>query len=170
MQYIGLCGISRPIALLIIAGIFVFNLIIIIKRKVWFSSHCLWVGHETMACAVSLTMFLCIYYGERRAQFFQIKLPSISTKILAYIVLSFCWLLVHPVATISSKCRLPSQCLFVFQMTGDYSSMLSIGHASPRHNGNYTCLATNMAASGNLTATFHVDGKHGLQLSFNPFE
>ena len=59
--------------------------------------------------------------------------------------------------------------VLVFQMTGDYSSMLSIGHASPRHNGNYTCLATNMAASGNLTAAFHVDGKHVLQIIFNPF-
>ena len=35
-------------------------LIIIIKPEVWIIIHCLGLGHETMVCAVCLTMFLCI--------------------------------------------------------------------------------------------------------------
>ena len=37
----------------------VLNLIIIIKPEVWIINHCLGLGHETMVCAVCLTMFLC---------------------------------------------------------------------------------------------------------------
>ena len=33
-------------------------LIIIIKPEVWIINHCLGLGHETMVCAVCLTMFL----------------------------------------------------------------------------------------------------------------
>ncbi|XP_064598583.1 cell adhesion molecule Dscam1-like [Liolophura sinensis] len=43
------------------------------------------------------------------------------------------------------------------QKTGPYSSQLSINDASPRHDGNYTCYASNDAASSNYTASFHVD-------------
>ena len=32
-------------------------LIIIIKSEVWFINHCLGLGHQTMICAVCLTMF-----------------------------------------------------------------------------------------------------------------
>ena len=35
-------------------------LIIIIKPEVWIINHCLGLGHETMVCAVCLTMFLWI--------------------------------------------------------------------------------------------------------------
>ena len=37
----------------------VLYLIIIIKPEVWIINHCLGLGHETMVCAVCLTMFLC---------------------------------------------------------------------------------------------------------------
>ena len=35
----------------------VLYLIIIIKSEVWIINHCLWLGHEIVVCAVSLTMF-----------------------------------------------------------------------------------------------------------------
>ena len=39
----------------------VLYLIIIIKPEVWIINHCLGLGHETMVCAVCLTVFLCSY-------------------------------------------------------------------------------------------------------------
>ena len=39
---------------------YVLYLIIIIKSEVWIVNHCLGLGHETMECAVCLTMFLWI--------------------------------------------------------------------------------------------------------------
>ena len=39
----------------------VLYLIIIIKPEVWIINHCLGLGHETMVCAVCLTMFLHVY-------------------------------------------------------------------------------------------------------------
>jgi len=44
------------------------------------------------------------------------------------------------------------------QKTGAYSSLLSIGRADPRLNGNYTCTASNAAATVQHTAVLHVDG------------
>ena len=41
----------------------VLYLIIIIKPEVWIINHCLGLGHETMVCAVCLTMFLWINPG-----------------------------------------------------------------------------------------------------------
>ena len=38
----------------------VLYLIIIIKPEVWIINHCLGLGHETMVCAVCLTMFFCV--------------------------------------------------------------------------------------------------------------
>ena len=46
------------------------------------------------------------------------------------------------------------------QKTGAYSSLLSIGSADPRLNGNYTCTASNAAATAQHTANLHVDGKY----------
>ena len=40
----------------------VLYLIIIIKPEVWIINHCLGLGHETMVCAVCLTMFFLIIY------------------------------------------------------------------------------------------------------------
>ena len=41
-------------------NIFITYLIIIIKPEVWILNHCLGLGHETMVCAVCLTIFLWI--------------------------------------------------------------------------------------------------------------
>ena len=38
----------------------VLDLIIIIKPEVWIINHCLGLGHDTMVCAVCLTMFLSV--------------------------------------------------------------------------------------------------------------
>jgi len=46
------------------------------------------------------------------------------------------------------------------QKTGAYSSLLSIGSADPRLNGNYTCTVSNAAATDQHTASLHVDGKY----------
>ena len=42
-----------------IERICMFCLIIIIKSKVWTVTHCLGLGHETLVCAVCLTVLLC---------------------------------------------------------------------------------------------------------------
>ncbi|ESO90668.1 hypothetical protein LOTGIDRAFT_163888 [Lottia gigantea] len=44
----------------------------------------------------------------------------------------------------------------VIQTIGPFSSLLSISDVSPRHNGNYTCYASNAAAYTNYTAPLHV--------------
>lgn len=43
------------------------------------------------------------------------------------------------------------------QKLNDFITMLSIGDANPKHNGNYTCQASNAAATTNYTATLRVD-------------
>ena len=58
MQYMGLCVFSLPISLMMIVKIPVPNLIIIIKSEVWPICHCLWLGHETMVCALCFSIFL----------------------------------------------------------------------------------------------------------------
>ena len=40
-------------------NIYILCLIIIIKSEVWTTTHCLGLGHETMVCAVCLSIFLC---------------------------------------------------------------------------------------------------------------
>ena len=42
---------------------FVLCLIIIIKSEVWTITHCLGLGHETMVCAVCLSVFLCTWFS-----------------------------------------------------------------------------------------------------------
>ena len=62
IQYVGLCVFSLPISLVMVERIYC--LIIIIKSEVWTITHCLGLGHETMVCAVCLSIFL-IPYGPR---------------------------------------------------------------------------------------------------------
>ena len=57
IQYMGLCVSAYPI-LPWWSWECVLYLIIIIKPGVWIINHCLGLGHETMVCAVYLTMFL----------------------------------------------------------------------------------------------------------------
>ena len=56
-QYVGQCVFSLPISLVMIERIFLLCLIIIIKSEVWTITHCLGLGHETMVCAVFLSVF-----------------------------------------------------------------------------------------------------------------
>ena len=58
IQYVGLCVFSLPISLVMIDKIYILCLIIIVKSEVWTITHCLGLGHETMVCAVCLSIFL----------------------------------------------------------------------------------------------------------------
>ena len=58
IQYVGLCVFSLPISFVMIERIYILCLIIIIKSEVWTTTHCLGLGHETMVCAVCLSIFL----------------------------------------------------------------------------------------------------------------
>ena len=56
VQYVGLCVFSLPISSRMIERICILCLIIIIKSEVWTITHCLDFGHETMVCAVCLSV------------------------------------------------------------------------------------------------------------------
>ena len=58
IQYVGLCVFSLPISFVMIHRIYILCLIIIIKSEVWTITHCLGLGHETMVCAVCLSIFI----------------------------------------------------------------------------------------------------------------
>ena len=58
IQYVGLCVFSLPIPFVMIERIYILCFIIIIKSEVWTLAHCLGIGHETMVCAVCLSIFL----------------------------------------------------------------------------------------------------------------
>ena len=55
IQYVGLCVFGLPISFMMIERI------IIIKSEVWTIAHCLGLGHETMVCAVCLSILLWRY-------------------------------------------------------------------------------------------------------------
>ena len=61
IQYVGLCVFSLPISFVMIERICILCLIIIIKSEVWTIAHCLGLGHETMVCAVCLSILLLGY-------------------------------------------------------------------------------------------------------------
>ena len=56
----GMCVFSLPTPFVMIERIHILCLIIIIKLEVWTITHCLGLGHETMVCAVRLSIFLHI--------------------------------------------------------------------------------------------------------------
>ena len=58
IQYVGLCVFSLPISFVMIERIYILCLIIIIKSEVRTITHCLGLAHETMVCAVCLSIFL----------------------------------------------------------------------------------------------------------------
>ena len=62
IQYVGLCVFSFPISFMMIERIYILCLIIIIKSEVWSITHCLGLGHETMVCAVCLSIFLYMIF------------------------------------------------------------------------------------------------------------
>lgn len=47
----------------------------------------------------------------------------------------------------------------------EYSSILSISSVTSQHSGNYTCIASNSAASSNFTAPLTVNGKNPILLN-----
>ena len=57
-QYVGLYVFSLPTPLVMIERIYILCPIIIIKSEVWTITHYLELGHETMVCAVCLSIFL----------------------------------------------------------------------------------------------------------------
>ena len=58
IQYVGLCVFNLPIHFAMIERIDILWLIIIMKSEVWTITHYLGLGHETMVCAVCLSLFL----------------------------------------------------------------------------------------------------------------
>ena len=58
MQHLGLCLFRLTISLMMIVRICALNLIIIIESELWPICHCSRLGHETMVCAVWLSIFL----------------------------------------------------------------------------------------------------------------
>ena len=63
IQYVRLCVFSLPISFVMIERIYklcliIIIIIIIIKSEVWIITHCLGLGHETMVCAVCLSILL----------------------------------------------------------------------------------------------------------------
>ena len=62
IQYVGLCVFILPIPFVMIERIYILCLIIIIKSEVCTITHCLGLGHETMVCAVCLSVFLSLQH------------------------------------------------------------------------------------------------------------
>ena len=58
IQYVGLRVFSLPIPFVMIERIYMLCLIIIIKSEVRTITHYVGLGHETMVCAVCLSIFL----------------------------------------------------------------------------------------------------------------
>lgn len=54
---------------------------------------------------------------------------------------------------------LPSDLKGSINMVNEYTSTISFGSVSQKHNGNYTCVASNPVASRNHTAAMTVKGK-----------
>ena len=62
VYYMGLCVFNLPIPLMMIAKMCILYLIIIIKSEVRPICHCLGLGHETMVCAVCLS--ICLWWCQ----------------------------------------------------------------------------------------------------------
>ena len=62
MSHMGFSVFSLLISLIMIVRNCVLYLMIIIKSEVWSICHCFGLGHETIACAVCLSIFLYITY------------------------------------------------------------------------------------------------------------
>ena len=76
MQYMGLCVSSLPISFMVIVKIYELYLIIVIKPEEWHTCHCLGLCHETMVCAVCLSISLC----------FGIKIKEIQMEVLSILL------------------------------------------------------------------------------------
>ena len=63
IQYAGRCVFSLPIYFVMVEIIYILCLIIIIKSEVGTITHCLGLGHETMVCAVCLSIFFLKHFA-----------------------------------------------------------------------------------------------------------
>ena len=78
-QYMGLCVFSSSIFLMMIVKIRILYLIVIIKPDVWPVCHCLGLSHETMVCAVCLSIFLsCIF--DKTGDIIEIEQKDFTTR------------------------------------------------------------------------------------------
>ena len=62
IQYMGLCVFrlpNSPVMIVIMCALSYYH-----HQIVWIINHCLGLGHETLVCAVCLTMFLCYVLGS----------------------------------------------------------------------------------------------------------
>ena len=75
-----------------IERIYILCLIIIIKSEVWTISHCLGLGHETMVCAVCLSIFLWCSPGALASTMCHWRPFCFSTKFLSkyFLVMPLC--------------------------------------------------------------------------------
>ena len=83
IQYVGLCVFSLPISFVMIEKKYILCLIIIIKSEVWTITRCLGLGHETMVCAVCLSIFFWKAFAVFR----------LSIWYICHFYLSICYLL-----------------------------------------------------------------------------
>ena len=60
IQHVWLCAFSLPISLVMIEKLYILCLIII-ESEVWTITHCLWLGHERIVCAVCIFIFLYMW-------------------------------------------------------------------------------------------------------------
>ena len=82
IQYVGLCVFSLPISFVMIERIYILCLIIIIKSEVWAITHCLGLGHETMVCAVCLSIYLSLYLRPCHWKLGIIMMPILSSMVV----------------------------------------------------------------------------------------
>ena len=87
-QYVGFCVFSLPITLVMIGRIYIsLSYIIIIKSEVW--THRLGLAHETMICAVCLSIFLVTMLLNLKDCMFPINKIRHVNMLVKYWVLSF---------------------------------------------------------------------------------
>ena len=91
IQYVGLCVFSSPIDLVMIEIIYILCLIIIIKSEVWTITDCLGLGHETMVCAVCLSIFLLLLLSSLLLSFFSLSLSALPL-INIIVIISYCYI------------------------------------------------------------------------------
>ena len=76
MQYMGLCGFKLPIYFVMIERLRVLDLITILKSEEWTICYCLGLGHESMAWALCLSMFLWDIYTRLAMWFLQYQVHT----------------------------------------------------------------------------------------------
>ena len=81
IQYVGLCVFSLPISFVMVERIYILCLFIIIKSEEWTIMHCLGLSHETMVCAVCLSIFLVFFFSTLSPSIWQKRQVSLWTRV-----------------------------------------------------------------------------------------